>query len=99
MEAQAGVLSHLVVESGVRGLVEVDDGDVLLQAAYNLFSLIGKRVQFFGGQVETLMMAKPHEIHDHQDRDYSHTQNRCVRALLRRTLGEEPDDAAKPNDD
>src|SRR5580704_7827886 len=99
MEAQAGVLSHLVVESGVRGLVEVDDGDVLLQAAYNLSSLIGKRVQFFGGQIETLMMAKPDEIHDNQDSDYNHTENRGVGAELRRTFGEKPKNGAKTDHD
>ena len=99
MAAQAGVLSHLIVESRIRGLIKADDGDILLQAAHDLLGLIGKRVQFFGGQIETLMMAKPDEIHDHQDSDYSHTEDRGVGAKLRRTFGEEPKNAAKTDHD
>jgi hypothetical protein len=44
------------------------------------------------------MMAKPYEIHDYQDCDYSHTQHGSVGSLLRRSLGEKTENAPKSND-
>src|SRR6202451_1044625 len=99
MAAQAGVLSHLIVESRIRGLIKADDGDILLRAAHDLLGLIGKRVQFFGSQIETLMMTKPNEIHDNQDSDYNHTEDRGVGAKLRRTFREKAKNAAKADHD
>ena len=50
------VLRHQFVELRIRRLVEANDFDVLSQAADNLAGLIGKRVQLFGCQIESLGM-------------------------------------------
>ena len=96
MGAEGFVFGHQVVEGGVRSLIEARDGEVLFEAADDIASLVGERVQLFGGEVESFVMAETDEVEDAENRDYSDGQNRGVSSLLRGTAGKRSDDGAKP---
>ncbi len=67
VRAEGFVLGHQVVEGGVRSLVEARDGEVLFQAADDVASLVGERVELFGGEIESLVMAEADEVDDDRE--------------------------------
>ena len=95
MRAERPVFGHQVVEARVGSFCEADDGEVFMQSRNNLAGLIGKGVELFGGEVETLVMAIADKIGDGENGDNRDGQDGSVSALLRGTLGEKSDDALR----